>query len=521
MFDFGTLYLVLKMVLVFVLLIVLKALYEYIYRPLKYRARYGKYQNVIMTNKFVPLLGDLSLVIQNEKDHKSKFHHNIEDSLENKGFDIQLFILGSYVYLDLCSMKAFDEFEKLVPSKIDRDDMQGIPVVNIIGGSLGVSSSDEKWAQRRKEMGKLIGINFCSQHIPLMIETMDKYIEQSPLNQEISFTKMFAKVTFEIITKIFFGKDITEGMEKMEYVCPRTGGKSMLAFGEFFPKISFDQIESFFDPIGKILSFLSNYNLIEPYKSNAKNIRTLNDSLSRYLDNSQDKESVYQMLYKSGNFTKHECLKDALLMLFAGFDTTSRGLSSTVILLKQNPEKLQKLYQEIETCGIRKITDVPREKYKSIYDECDYLNYVLKESLRLDPPVIHSLTYKPVEDCEICGVKIFKGDRIEINTQFPHYNPEQWHRPEEFLPERFDPQDALFFKPGTTELRHPKSLAPFTFGSRNCLGQTLAKLEIKVLLCRFLTKLDFEIQDSLLQNDKLRYNITDGRHLYGTIINKI
>ena len=414
-----------------------------------------------------------------------------------------------------------DEFEKLVPLKIDRDDNEGLPVGNLISGSLGISLSDEKWTQRRKEMGKLIGTSLISQHIPLMIETMDKYIEQSPLDQETNLTELFSKITFEIITKIFFGKDITEGLEKMEYACPSTGQKSMLAFDEFFPKCCQDQIQTFFNFIGKIFSFLSTYNLIEPFKSNAKNLETLKDSLFRYLDNSQDKESVYQILYKSGNFTKYECAMDALLMLFAGFDTTSRGLSSTLILLKKNPEKLKKLYEELETYKITDITDLPKEKYKSICDECDYLNFVLKESLRIHSPVVQSLTYKPLEDCEICGVKLCKGDRIEINTQFPHYNPEQWHRPEEFLPERFDPQNELFYKPGTNELRHPKAFIPFTFGKRNCLGQTLARLELKVLLCRFLTKVEFEINPELMANGKLRYSILEGRHLYGKITNKL
>lgn len=103
---------------------------------------------------------------------------------------------------------------------------------------------------------------------------------------------------------------------------------------------------------------------------------------------------------------------------------------------------------------------------------------------------------------------------------FPHYNLEQWHRPEEFLPERFDPNNSeLFFKPGTTELRHPKSFIPFTFGPRNCLGQTLARLELKVLLSRFLTRVDYKIKDDQMEND-YRYSIMEARHLYGEIIRR-
>ena len=520
MFDLNTVYLLFKIAMLFVLYIVCKMLYEYIYMPMKYRFRYSKYKNVYMTKKFVPLLADISLILQNDKDNKSKFHYFIDESLENNKHDLRLAIVGSSIFIYICSIKALDEVEKLMPLKIDRDEEKQLPLEDVIGGSFALCRSDEKWAQRRKEMSKLIGINSCSKHIPLMIETMDKHIDACPIGQEIDLNKVFSKVTFEVITKIFFGSDIVEAIGELEYICPTTGQKSMLKFQEFYEKTVASTFETFFNPKGKIFSFLASYNLIEPYKSNAKNKNTYLTTLIRYLDNSKDKDSVYQKLYSSGKFSKTECVMDTLLMLFAGFDTSSHALASTVCLLNRNPDKLLKLKQEIIDCKIDKVTELPPELHKSIYDESDYLNYVIKESQRIDNPVIVSITYQALEDCEVTGVKISKGDRLEFNIQHSHYNPEQWHRPEEFLPERFDPQDELFFKPGTNEPRHPKSYIPFTFGPRNCLGQSLAKLELKVLLCRFLTKVDFEVRQDQIENDKWRYHILEGRHLYGKITNK-
>ena len=473
-----------------------------------------------MAERFVPMLGDLSSVVQNQKENKSKFHHFIDESLENRQFDLRLLIVGSLVFLDVCSIQALDELERLIPSVIDRDEMKGLPLGNLIGGSVAGTRSDEKWVRRRKEMAKLIGLGCCSRHVPMMIETMDKYFEEVPLNQEIDITKLFTRITFEIITKIFFGKDITENMDKMEYTCPYTGKQSMLKFQEYYPKCVHDQFATFMSPKSRIWSFLAFYNLIEPFKSNAKNLKTFHASLISYLTSSKDQDSVYHELYKSGNFTRNDCVLDACQMLFAGFDTSSRALSGIVCLLKRNPDKLVKLYQEINDHDLANVTDLPQDQFKSVYNECDYLNFVIKEGLRMDAPAIESITYHAVEDCELTGVKICKGDRLEINNQYPHYNPEQWHRPEEFLPERFDPSNELFYKPGTKESRHPKSYIPFTFGTRNCLGQTLAKLELKVLLCRFLTKFDFEIKDEIMQNDKCRFHILDGSHLYGRITNK-
>ena len=66
-------------------------------------------------------------------------------------------------------------------------------------------------------MTRLIGINFCSTHIPVMLQTVDKHINDSPVNEEISLTRLLTKVTFDIIMKVFFGQDITEKMDKIEY----------------------------------------------------------------------------------------------------------------------------------------------------------------------------------------------------------------------------------------------------------------------------------------------------------------
>ena len=519
MSDVSYLMLIFKLAIFIVVAFVFKILYEFIYLPLRTRMKYRSYKNVQMTQKYYPFLGDVALITNNVKEKKGKFHHFIEEALQNKGIDLRVNQLASFSIFDVCSVKALDQFEKLVPSKIDRSVTFGFPLHNIIGGSLGASFSDEKWTKRRKEMTKHIGINFCSKHIPMMIKTIDKNIEESPLNEEISLTSLLTNTTFDIITKIFFGQDITEKMDKIEYQDPSTGKKSMLKFQEFYPKVAIDQFEGFYNPIGKFFPFLATYNLIDPYKTNAKNKKAYYDALVNFLDNSMDKDSVYYALYSSGNFTKEECIMDTLLMLFAGFDTSSRGLSSIVCMLKKAPEKLDKLMKELEKHEITNIMNLPQDQYKSKYEECDYLNYVAKEGLRYDPPAVFSIPYVALEDCEIANVKIPKGHKIEVNTVYSHYNPEQWHRPDEFIPERFDPESELFFKPGTKELRHPKSYIPFSFGPRNCLGQTLAKLELKVILSRFVSKVEYEINEELMIND-YRYNVIDGKHLYGKITSK-
>ena len=46
---------------------------------------------------------------------------------------------------------------------------------------------------------------------------------------------------------------------------------------------------------------------------------------------------------------------------------------------------------------------------------CEYLTYVVKESLRIDPPSIYTIPYYSFEEAEVCGVTIPKNTEIMIN----------------------------------------------------------------------------------------------------------
>ena len=295
----------------------------------------------------------------------------------------------------------------------------------------------------------------------MMIKTTDKVLESYPIGEEISFNSVFSSITFDVITKIFFGQDITDEKNVIEYVCPFTGKKLMLSFHEYFLKVADNEFEAYIDPKGKLLPFLAEYKLVEPFKTNARNVKECYNAVANYLDTSLDKDSVYHKLYSSGKFTKYECVMDVLMMLFAGFDTSARLVCAVVNLLKKNPEKLEKLMQELERYEITKMDEMPESKLKCVFNDCDYLNYVCKEAMRVDNSTIQSVLYEVLEECEITGVKLFKGESVGMNILYPHFDPNQWRRPEEFLPERFDPENELFYKPGSKEIRHPKSFIPF------------------------------------------------------------
>lgn len=106
-------------------------------------------------------------------------------------------------------------------------------------------------------------------------------------------------------------------------------------------------------------------------------------------------------------------------------------------------------------------------------NEMKYLERVIKESMRLYPPVpiIGSNTSEPVE---LAGYLIPKDCPIHIHIHNITRDPEHFPNPDVFDPDRFLPIKSI--------ARHPFAFIPFSGGPRNCIGQKFAMLEEKAVI---------------------------------------
>ena len=194
---------------------------------------------------------------------------------------------------------------------------------------------------------KTIGINHASKFIPMMIEVADEWIANVKKNETIDLTIEMKRITFRVISKILFGTDIDK-MEETTYINPYNGEILQLSFEDLYFKYSKDEMESFYLPINRILPFLSRYRLINPFKTNFTNNISLKNSLRTFLTKSTDTSSVYMQVNASEKFNSEDVLLDMLGLLFAGFDTSSFGLSSMLYNLKKYPLTMEKLKSELK-----------------------------------------------------------------------------------------------------------------------------------------------------------------------------
>ncbi|RDD39444.1 Cytochrome P450 3A13, partial [Trichoplax sp. H2] len=147
-------------------------------------------------------------------------------------------------------------------------------------------------------------------------------------------------------------------------------------------------------------------------------------------------------------------------------------------LLATNPDAQKKLRDEIDSL----CPDANSIDYDTLFS-LPYLDMVISETLRMYPPA-YFVNREAKEDITINGLLIPKDIMVCFPIYGIHHNPELWPKPNEFIPERFSPEEKA--------KQIPCSYLPFGGGPRNCVGMRLALLEAKLALVKIIQ--NFELK---------------------------
>ncbi|KAJ0444430.1 putative geraniol 8-hydroxylase [Helianthus annuus] len=180
-------------------------------------------------------------------------------------------------------------------------------------------------------------------------------------------------------------------------------------------------------------------------------------------------------------------LKDIRQLLYdlflAGTDTTSNTLEWAMAELMHNPEKMLKARAEIK----KVIGNDDRTFEESDISRVPYLRAVIKETLRLHPPVTFLVPHKAITDVEIKGYMVPKDAQIMCNLWAMGQDPNVWSNPQRFEPERFL-DVGIDFKGRDFEF------IPFGAGRRMCPGLPLADIMLHLMLGSLIHKFDWKIE---------------------------
>jgi cytochrome P450 len=186
-------------------------------------------------------------------------------------------------------------------------------------------------------------------------------------------------------------------------------------------------------------------------------------------------DKFYYFVYSG--LSRTEVCHEMLLFLVAGSETTGTALTWFIYFMSKNPRVQAKIKEEL---GDSQYSRMAIEQIESL----TYLDCVIKEVLRFVPPVVGT-TRKLTIDHRLpgSGAQLYKGDEIFIPFKTLTRDKRYWKiDPDLFYPERFQ---------GGDKDHHPYASIPFGGGHRQCIGQDLARFELKVIIVRLMQHVTF------------------------------
>ncbi|KOM29228.1 hypothetical protein LR48_Vigan641s001600 [Vigna angularis] len=174
-----------------------------------------------------------------------------------------------------------------------------------------------------------------------------------------------------------------------------------------------------------------------------------------------------------------------LELFLAGSETTSSTIEWAMTQLLRNPECLEKLKSELD-----QVVGREREVEESDIDNLPYLQAVIKETLRLHPPIPMLVPRKAIKDTEFMGYDIPKDTQVLVNAWAIGRDPDVWEQPFDFKPQRFVEDCKNIDYKG-----HHFELIPFGGGRRMCAGVPLAHRILHLVLGSLLHRFDWKLQN--------------------------
>jgi len=188
-----------------------------------------------------------------------------------------------------------------------------------------------------------------------------------------------------------------------------------------------------------------------------------------------------QINTKEEAFADEEIIDEFISFFMAGMDTTGHLLALMSYNVLENPEHLKRLREEIHQ--YYEGHDVSIENLNKL----EYMSMVMKESLRFNTPVVGIFPREALVDHMLGDVKVKKGNLVGVSQQFNNFNEKNFENPWKYDPERWSNERQK------ARNLDPFSFIPFVAGGRNCIGQHLSQLEMKIIFCEFLRRFEYKV----------------------------
>ncbi|KAI9473910.1 MAG: cytochrome P450 [Benjaminiella poitrasii] len=313
-----------------------------------------------------------------------------------------------------------------------------------------------------------------------------KILEQFAPTEPVEIIDWTTNLTFETIGRIGFGYEFNllssrdqppnEFIDAMGYCLKQALQRMQQA--QFMKRLPLEANRKF-DRSVKLMHDVVGSVIAE--RKNSSDASNMDKDLLGFMLNARDEHNL--------GLSDENIRDQVTTFLIAGHDTTANTLAWTLYELARHPDIQNKVLQEIADNHITWDTLPSSEQISNL----KYIHQVIKEVLRLYPPV-RVLTKYCKEDCIVPGgYKIKAGANCNVNVYSLHHNEAIYPDNYRFDPDRWTPEEE--------QKRSRFAWLPFSTGPRGCIGMAFALQEAKTVLAMLLNRFEFRYEGPEIQYD--------------------
>lgn len=431
--------------------------------------------------RFPPFLGSMKDIVFSKKGFTEIYYDIYKQNEGEKFVGYFQFLTPSLLIRDpelinQVFVKDFSHFEDRSPALNTSDDLFSRSFSNYSGDS---------WRNLRTKLAPSFSTGKMKSMVTAMNEcgnTLVDYLKDKT-NKEFAVRDLMMKVILNANGKIAFGLDIDTLNEKEEMSVNFLKNSTVFfspsfsIFVKFLISLSLPMIRQVFklkmldEDVDRFFRSITKDAIKHRYTTGSRR----NDFLQLLID---QKEKEKESKSKTEIFTDDFISAQAFLFISAGSETIATVLEFILYEMAVRQDLQKKVQDEIST-----VLTSNELTYESL-NKLTYMEQFINETLRLHP-VAPTLFRLCTRDYKIPGTEVVikKGNFVHIAVDGLQTDPQYFHDPEKFDPERFADMDSF-----------PKNVYyPFGAGPRICIGMRLGMFQLKMILAILLSNYSFTL----------------------------
>ncbi|WCJ32566.1 Cytochrome P450 84A1 [Euphorbia peplus] len=329
-------------------------------------------------------------------------------------------------------------------------------------------------------------------------DEVDAMVKTTAFNKgkELNVGELIFTLTMNITYRAAFGSK-NEGQEEFIRILQEFS-KLFGAFNiaDFIPWLGWIDLQGLNSRLVKARADLDGFIdvIIDQHMSKKKNEDSNNnnesndmvdDLLAFYSEDGNSKVVESEDLQNSIKLTRDNIKAIIMDVMFGGTETVASAIEWALAELMKRPEEMKKVQQELA-----EVVGLDRRVEESDFENLTYVKCVIKETLRLHPP-IPLLLHETSQDSEVAGFHIPAKSRVMINSFAIGRDKNSWEDPDTFKPSRFLKSGVPDFKGNHFEF------IPFGSGRRSCPGMQLGLYALDFAVANLLHCFTWELPDGM------------------------